>query len=558
MLIKSSPKTFNGYKCNKPENTISLLKKGLDDLSLHTKYIKRRVHSRMASLFSGDLHLSEINFSTTGKGTSEILAEASAYAEMAERISTGFFYLIDYNPEDFYEKTMGIIERRYLKGFHREYANNTSLKDVQSYVRYLNSKQYDMLIENGLIDIGVDAYDPIHEEYTTVPITLIDFIAGSNGLASGNTLEEAITQASCEAFERYAVSKILTEKIICPTIDNDSIKNKKIRKYLKLFNELNIEVILKDFSLNKGLPVIGAFFINHNFDNDENPIKKIFFYEMIDAGSSVNLEEAILRSLTERVQETTNEKLTTYKEMEKLYNNWHDTLGKTVEQQKEDFRFFSRHYICRGKLSFLEKGTEIEFKELKSEANKDFLEDCERIFEICKQNNWEMNIVDFTHKILRFPAIRVIIKPISIDYDPFIKTLVGIYNDEKRFNFFYGINEFYKYVNDDKWLRDKDEIKNLIENIEKYLSLNLPFYKINIVRGLFYQPVNLFKILSKLYLSIGEKEISEKYAKFNKCTDNTKESMDILNKNPFKPRPHSKSEKDEKTKILDKLISSFY
>ena len=552
MNLRSSPKRYEGYRSKDPSETINLLKMNFGKLGLHTIYHEERISSGKASLFSSHLKLKEIGFSTGGKGISSLLAKASAYAELAERFSTGLFYFLDFNHEDFYDRTFKLMERRFLRGFTDNFEESISFRDISILFDHLRKRQYDMFVENGLLKVGVDAYDPLHGGYIKVPIILIDFLSGSTGLASGNTIEEAIVQASCEIFERFAASKILSEEIVCPTLDIESIRNSKVKRYIDLFKKLNIDVVLKDFSLGNSVPVIAVLFVNRNFEEDENPLKRIFFYKMIDVGSAINLEEAILRALTERVQDLSRERLIRYREMDKLYYTWRSRLGKEINLGKEDFRFFSRRYILKKDLSFLERGQTIGFKDLPSEFHKDFLDDCKSIFNICENNGWEISIVDFTHKILDFPTVRVIIRPISIACDPFVRSLINIYNDRERFDFFYGIRNFYHYVNDDNWIHEKEEVEGFIECIEEYLSFNLPFYHISIDRGMFRQQINLLYLLGRLYALLGRFRIAMTFYRLSKTFPS------FRRKNPLGIKPHGRIEKRRKAKILEKVVDSFF
>ncbi len=67
---------------------------------------------------------------------------------------------------------------------------------------------------------------------------------------------------------------------------------------------------------------MGVLFINHNIENDSNPLKKVRYYKMIDVGSHPNLKEAILRCFLERLQEMTKEELMYHKEADVLYDFW--------------------------------------------------------------------------------------------------------------------------------------------------------------------------------------------------------------------------------------------
>ncbi len=120
MKLKSSPKIFENYKCDYPENTIKNIEKGFEKLGLKLRYeeIECRFTSNFSS-YSGNLFLEDFGFKTTGKGLSPQLAKASAYAEMVERVSAGFviFYRLNSDIEKCYKILEEVIQRKFLKGF---------------------------------------------------------------------------------------------------------------------------------------------------------------------------------------------------------------------------------------------------------------------------------------------------------------------------------------------------------------------------------------------------------------------------------------------------------
>lgn len=104
---------------------------------------------------------------------------------------------------------------------------------------------------------------------------------GSSGMCAGNSAKEAITQGICEIFERYAIKEIYEKKLSLPTIPLDFFKGSKL--YKKICNLLkqnpNLKIIIKDCSLNCGLPVVGVIIIdtknqlyNFRLGSDCNPI----------------------------------------------------------------------------------------------------------------------------------------------------------------------------------------------------------------------------------------------------------------------------------------------
>jgi YcaO-like protein with predicted kinase domain len=265
----------------------------------------------------------------------------------------------------------------------------------------------------------VDSYSFTDEKYVKLPIRFIEVISGSTGLAAGNTIEEALIQGVCEVFERYAAYKILVDKVECSTISLNSIKNSKIHDYVNLFKSMNIDVKIKDFSLGRNLPVIGVIFTNNNIENDENELKKDLYYKMIDVGSHPDLNQAILRCFIERLQGVTKEEFIFRRNCDVLYTFWTEQLGKNYIKTDEILKDFFINYEMCGDISFLDSGKEILFNELKSIENTDCLNDCNSLIETCKNNDWDLQVIDYTHKTIEFPALRVIIPPLSTSHDPY-------------------------------------------------------------------------------------------------------------------------------------------
>jgi len=507
MELNVSLKIFDNYKCSHPENTIKRIEDGFKKIGLDLIYNEKIVDSLGTSIFSGYALIDILGFTQECKGVTSLLSKASAYAEMAERFSAGF---IDFRiplPEKSakYRKLLkDISERRFLKGFIKtKNHKSTNFENINKYFhKKISKEKYESFKEEHLFDFLVDAYSLTHNKTVKIPIHFIELNSSSNGLAAGNTYEEAISQASFEIFERYAANKIISEKIICPTIDNDSIQNEIIQNYIKMFESLNIKVIIKDFTLNNTIPSIGVVFINYNIENDENKMKKDHYFKRINVGSHCNLNDAIIRCFTEYSQNVDTNELIKRKQADILYNTWVKILNKKYNGLDDEFKYFATHYDYYGDLSFLEKGEKISFKDLKCIINNDFLKDIEIITKICKKNNWDLLLIDYTHKILQFPTVRVIIPPISTDYDQLKTKCLNIKNLEERFNFFYGIKNFYRYVKEDSWIKNKKQIKILIENIEEYLSKQPEYYQFYLTReNSFGQLINLFYILPFLHLA---------------------------------------------------------
>ncbi|MBT9437642.1 MAG: hypothetical protein GAS50_00450, partial [Desulfobacterales bacterium] len=71
-------------KCDLPSNTIGRIKDGLRKLNLDVEYSAFSVSD---NIYWGQIWIDSIRIVCNGKGITPELAEASAYAELAERFS---------------------------------------------------------------------------------------------------------------------------------------------------------------------------------------------------------------------------------------------------------------------------------------------------------------------------------------------------------------------------------------------------------------------------------------------------------------------------------------
>jgi ribosomal protein S12 methylthiotransferase accessory factor len=213
-----------------------------------------------------------------GKGHSDKQALASGLMELVERFSCCKYLSIRngnivkiasfgalknnlFRPDDFYSICTGKLNSRLLK--------NKKVRDakVAWYGGYT-----------------------LHGEVVYLPMGLIRDFVGSNGMASGNSLEEALLHAICEVIERHCLNRIESERLSTPFIDPSTVNSSVAIKLMKAFRSLKQPVFIKDFSLGLGLPVIGVI----------RKINKRYF--VVTAGVATSREEALIRALTENSQ----------------------------------------------------------------------------------------------------------------------------------------------------------------------------------------------------------------------------------------------------------------
>ncbi|WP_406536474.1 YcaO-related McrA-glycine thioamidation protein [Methanobrevibacter sp.] len=120
------------------------------------------------------------------------------------------------------------------------------------------------------------------------------FKSNTNGLASGNVIEEAILHGMLEVIERDAWSIFeLTHKNYAQ-IDLDSIESETVNDIIEKFESEGIKIKLMDFTADVKIPTIAA--------SADDTVTKDAGLLTLGMGSHLDPEVAILRALTEVAQ----------------------------------------------------------------------------------------------------------------------------------------------------------------------------------------------------------------------------------------------------------------
>ena len=257
----------NSRKDRQPSETVKIIKDILktNNYQVSEKGLKRSLRGS----YSIRLELNN-GKGANGKGTTLELAKASAYAELIERLQSNMLNkkrittnIID-KKHNIYEILLNMASNEYKKKFfdlNRIYFNVSEAINIKT-----NKKEL-------------------------IPINAICSFCHTNGLASGNTFEEAVNQAIFEIFERYCYQKCLEENILIRNIDISSYPlTEKNKKMLVLLKKKGFEYYIKDCSLGK-YPVIGFLL----FDKKHNK----YTFTM---GSDTSFNIALSRCITEMMQ----------------------------------------------------------------------------------------------------------------------------------------------------------------------------------------------------------------------------------------------------------------
>ena len=271
------------YKAVDPIITINNIRNILTDLGV---FLIEKDKSEISNFFScrlivnGRNEFFKLDKGVNGKGLTPEYSLASAYAEFMERIQN---YWIFY--DDMQYASIEYIKKINETEFSKTIISNDLVLDFkydpdEKYIFYDDLNQLQKTICNHIayfnksIDLAIKKKEKIlfspfycvkERCSELLPIDLLLLHTGSNGMCAGNTKEEAILHGICEIFERYVSHIIFKDEITPPTIPTILFKDTKIYDLLSQLEEnYNISIMIKDCSLNKGLPVIGLLIVDHD------------------------------------------------------------------------------------------------------------------------------------------------------------------------------------------------------------------------------------------------------------------------------------------------------
>jgi len=300
-----------------------------------------------------------------GKGCTPEQAEASALMELAERYS--FF--------------------RFMNQGHFIQASYCNLNDQALDFKYIPLSVYDpdpddprnrLCFEELPMRWGW-ALDITHGKEILIPIDWFYLIHEYNGPAAGNSLEEAILQGLCEVVERHVSSIISHQKLETPTINPATMRTPSARDLLKKFQGNGIKIYLKDFSLNTGIPTVGALAYDPFTFPESSEI-------VFTAGTTTDPEKSAIRAMTEVAQ----------------------LAGEF--QNKTSYRPTLPKYEKLEDAGYLMSGSKVvDVSSLPNLSNQDFLREIISCTSTLKTIDLDVFAVNVTHPELEIPAVYVII-----------------------------------------------------------------------------------------------------------------------------------------------------
>lgn len=245
---------------------------------------------------------------SNGKGATRDAALASALGEILERLCCNF-YFFDYDwggnlgdsPFVHYpfEKWSAPTE---------QFPHDVLTDQLKEFYNPQDELSFSDLVDknSGNIKRGVCSLPYVCQSDKKVvlfPVNILANIYVSNGMAAGNSFNEAKVQALSEILERFVKNKIISEEISLPDIPQSIINQfPKIREGIENLEEHGYKVLVKDCSLGGMYPVVNITLISRK-DHGCYPA----------FGAHPKFEVALERTLTELLQGRGLDKLNDFK-----------------------------------------------------------------------------------------------------------------------------------------------------------------------------------------------------------------------------------------------------
>ncbi len=404
MKLKSCKKIAFG-RCVPVEETIARLESSIW-ASHEYRFFETKVSDR---LFWSALYIDEIGFRSMGKGITALQAKVGALAECAEWVAA----------------RQNVDLAGAMTGHQKNIPNAVGIEEFLSHVA-VSKAVIDRIKQTDVAMYWVDGFSLMTGKTVKLPIEFLRRIGGPNGMAAGNTREEAIVHAIDEVFERRVHITVLKNKLVMPTIDPATIDNPVVQEQMAFLKSKGIEIYLKDLSFDGELPCVGAYLV------DPNIPKEFQFHHFFKIGSGFNLEESLIRVFTEYVQgRMLDEFIDGSKDEQERVLRYDLRALKCIPDDGDNYlSAFMFGFVPQVNAEFLKEGNIVPFR--KGDKFDDCLQDIEKAKQIFSSLGKDCYVIDFTDPKIDFPVVEVVVPGYSdvLPYHPANSTV--LFQDHTR------------------------------------------------------------------------------------------------------------------------------
>jgi len=192
---------------------------------------------------------------------------ASAYAELMERMQNRAMNVNARHDSDYSRKMVSLFPASDLQNELPSCIRDLKEKLILSSAQF-SPEEAENQVNDLIFRLSTDGRYAMYPFYSVeadkevlLPKSFLTLFTRTNGMAAGNTLEEALVQGLSEIFERYAIRKILLDALTPPQIPRDYLKlhHPEIESIIQRIEENpRYRVSVLDASLGQGLPCTGC------------------------------------------------------------------------------------------------------------------------------------------------------------------------------------------------------------------------------------------------------------------------------------------------------------
>jgi ribosomal protein S12 methylthiotransferase accessory factor len=236
---------------------------------------------------------------SNGKGATELAARASAYGEFFERLGTHYFWTHFYLGETRANAPFVHYpqERWFAPTADGKWPAGILNAELQAFYNPEGEIGDDVLVDlnSGNVARGICAlpYRRLRDDAETFfPVNIIGNLYVSNGMAAGNTVNEARTQALSEIFERHIKYRVISEGLCLPEVPDEVIARfPSIQAGVAGLRAAGFGILVRDASLGGKYPVMNMTLVH---PKDQGVFSSY--------GAHPRFEIALERAMTELLQ----------------------------------------------------------------------------------------------------------------------------------------------------------------------------------------------------------------------------------------------------------------
>jgi len=476
--LKDSVKSYQGFKVCAPEETIDRVSQGISRYTSKSFSYQEDVMGQSLlpdiGVKIGWISFDDKSLFSGGKGSGSSFCKASAFAEFAERISTQSYRFLMPAVEN-YRQTKVSADTCYAP---KKEVRGTVADDYFQKKEMLSVRGSENLMdEPQLWRSAVSLTTGKDVRYPWLWHWITNF---TNGIASGNTHEEAIVHGVCEIIERDARFRFLSGDYQFAEIDPATIPE-KYTDWIKKLNDIEIDVKVLDMTL-FDVPVIGVIFIDNSFPSGNVFLEK-WNKKICVLGSNPDPTIALERCFTEYYQLYTPgiACIKRFERYERLLRIW-------GYDDQIPFPFHTNtNRMNRIPLSSVT--SQKPFQSILNLYDQNNLVELNTIVTNLSRHGMEVLVEDYTDPVLQFPVVRVVIPEACFIFlespDHVLSQMRAVdglaqgkyhfhdYLESPNLSIYFGQSTFISSILSGEWKSDPEKMRKLIRALEMKLKYSL-------------------------------------------------------------------------------------